>query len=174
MIRTRCDERSWIVNHLNGERGVPRAAKVVGHNIAKLKGPRIGEQQIDVVPIVAHIYNARFRGAEDVVDVACRVPVGTVRAQTNHGGERGDAGDNLRVEINAPLKQRTVVRSPLVDDIEGPDAIQRAAYEVTQIPTREVSPGRHRVCHVGIIGIIQHPLSVHVPGIVEPFHVHNA
>ena len=168
------DERAGIVNHLNRQRGVPSATKVVCHDVAKLKDPGIGEQQVHIVSIVTDPNHTRFSGGDDVVKVAHRVPVRAVCLQADDRREGGHSGHNLGVEIDAPFKQGSIVCGPLVDDIEGPDAIQRTPFKITQITTRQVGARRHRVCGIRVVGVIQHPFRIHVPRVVEALHVHNA
>ena len=65
---------------------VPRAPEVVGHDIANSKVPGSGNNKSTWFPLL--VDNARLRGAEDVVNVANRMPV-TVRLKINHWCERG-------------------------------------------------------------------------------------
>ena len=174
LVWTCGDDGSGVLHNLHRQGGVPRASKVVGHHVPKLKRPGIWEHQVDVVRVVADAHHTQIGRAHDVVQVTNRMPVRAVRLKTNHWCERGHPRNDFRVEIDAPLKQRSVVSRPLVDDIERPDAVQRTPLKIAQVATGQIGSSWHGARCIRVVGVVQHPFGVHVPGIVEPFHVHNA
>ena len=101
------------------------------------------------------------------------MPIGRIRVQSNHRGERGHAWHNFRVEVDAPFEKRAVVGRPLVNDVERPNPVERASHKIAQVATGQVRTCRHGVGGIGVVRVVKHPLGIHVPRVVVALHVDN-
>ena len=132
-IRPRRNQGLGRFQNFDLHRGVPRATKIIGHEISKLINSRLLEHHIHDIRVVIHVDNSIIVRSQNDSIVPNRMPIRVIRTHANFRGERRDARHNLRVEINAPFEERAIVCRPLVDNIEGPNAIQWAPNEVAQI-----------------------------------------
>ena len=113
-------------HHLDAEGRVKRAAEVVGHREGVVIDARLVQDDVAVVRVKVLIDDARTG------------PEAAVRVESNGRREGGHAGNQRRVEVEAPFENVPVVDGEVVHHREGPRAVQWASDKVAQVAFRRI------------------------------------
>ena len=129
LVRTGRDAVLRPLDHLDAEGCVKSAAEVVGHREGVVVDAGLIENDVAVVRVEILVDDARPR------------PVGTVGIESDGGRKGGDARNQGRVQVQAPLEDVAVVDGQVVHDRERPGAVQRAPDKIAEIALRCVDAG---------------------------------